>query len=99
MSSKTYLRRKAAGVCVWCEAKPRPGNVYCDACVERINHYRTQRRYARVPHLRLPVLRPPLPPTPGVVTIACCGREHPVTQVPFRTVCCGRVFGVGEEPS
>jgi len=65
--------------------------------MERINHYPTQRWYASEPHPRLPVLRPPPAPNPIGITIACCGREHPVTQVPFRTVCCGRVFGVSEE--
>ena len=22
----------------------------------------------------------------------CCGRFHPITQVPYRTLCCGRVW-------
>ena len=27
------------------------------------------------------------------LAIGCCGQSHAVTQVPFRTPCCGRVFG------
>lgn len=33
------------------------------------------------------------------LAIGCCGTFHAVTQVPFRTPCCGRVLGstAGEE--
>lgn len=28
----------------------------------------------------------------------CCGRWHPIPQIPFRVVCCGRVYFAEESP-
>jgi hypothetical protein len=92
MDPKVYAARKAAGQCPACPGIPKPGYVYCAACLARFASYRRPPRTK--PH---PVL-PRLIPVRAVPTIGCCGQEHPVTHVPFRTTCCGRVFGALETP-
>lgn len=97
MSTRTYYRRKAQGLCPDCQAPASPSHVYCDACILAMR----RRRFADLPpplqeaavnRVRLlPLLAPKAPAWTGP-TLACCGKEHAIMRLPFTTPCCARTF-------
>ena len=93
MSQTTYQRRKAAGVCVWCEATATPPHVYCDDCLLDLMQHKhgwvdknTMRAY------RARKTSPP--PTTQIAhhTIAHCTGWHPITQIPWQCPVCQAVL-------
>ena len=73
----------ASHQCTRCGSQPQmfPRTI-CLGCYETQRALYTQ-HYTERPRL-----------ASGPNTIACCGREHPITQIPYTTLCCGRVWFV-----
>ena len=53
--------------------------------------------HAPRPLLPTPWGMPPFPTLSPGPQIACCGRWHPISTLPMRLACCGRVLGLKEE--
>lgn len=85
MAPTLYALRRRRGQCVQCGHTAQHAT-YCDDCRQRRNTLKRQQYAWRTRHH-------------GPNTLFCCGRQHPITQIPFRTLCCGRVFGLLEESS
>lgn len=90
-----YHQRRAAGLCPVCgrERDQRP-YVQCSSCLS------PKPRRSIVPDIAYtdPAYGPAYrwhhrQQREPAVAVGCCGVFHAVTQVPFRTPCCGRVFG------
>lgn len=107
MATTTYSRRKARGVCPRCTAPASPGHTYCDACLAASKMLYTpvlrtpEEECAAANRARLlPLLAPSAPKTPPWTgpTLACCGQEHQITQIPFTTPCCAKTwFGFAQK--
>lgn len=90
-----YQMRKALGLCTCCgRQRANPAHRLCEACTQhkqawleahrpRYNAQSRDRMRARAEARRL---------APATNMLACCGRWHPIAQVPYTTLCCGRTY-------
>ena len=91
-----YHQRRAQGLCPECGgACDQPPYVRCSRCfTPKLKPSGgpgltglTPREYSQAYNWHVKQRDEP------ALAIGCCGQAHAVTQVPFRTPCCGRVFG------
>jgi hypothetical protein len=99
-SIATYWRRKAAGLCPGCgQPRDRADQVLCRPCADAHNAYKLQ--WTRDHAARLQQARDDAREArwaaQGANLVGCCGQLHPVTTLPHRFVCCGKVLGLIEE--
>ena len=93
-SYRRYHQRRAAGLCPTCGGPAdQPPYVQCSQCytpkpLESHRHLRS-----KDPDYYATWTWQHHQQTTPAVQVGCCGRLRAVTQVPFRTPCCGRVFG------
>lgn len=83
--AEQYRINSAAGKCGHCGGyRNRPGYRLCSRCYTPATRTTPRRNHPQYV----------LVPVPGPATVACCGRWHPITQIPFTVLCCGKTFFV-----
>lgn len=98
MSTTTYYRRKAQGLCPWCALPVTPQQVYCPECLEEMARrldlaLTAEERERRRLYHGTKAARMADTLTPACLGhLACCGRFQPITALPFVAPCCQRVY-------
>lgn len=92
---EVYAERKALRLCVACGIRDAdPLVTLCGGCREGERQRKIAQRLACPPraqetYARIHAVHPDIR---GANVLACCGRFHPITRVPFRAPCCKRLF-------
>jgi hypothetical protein len=90
--SRTYARRRAAGLCIRCgTVPPSPERQACPPCARKHRPPRSPRQVL-VDACRARYGTPaPAAPATGPL-VACCGSWQKIERIPFQTLCCHKTY-------